>query len=146
MYKKIFILVGGFDQLRVMQKILYKRYNCRQMQQICIEAETIAKGSADQAFEGRHDYRCLRVHKECFDALVQLRIETLTDNHATTPPYLLVKFQNLRRFPSFDSLNSVMKSAYFETLCSNILRFVHGSESHLTVTYLKDVSLILPLV
>ena len=60
LYKKVILLMGGFHQLRVMQKILYKRYNCRQMQQICVEAEIIAKG--------RHYYRCLRVHKECFDA------------------------------------------------------------------------------
>ena len=72
LYKNVILLMGGFHQLRVMQKILYKRYNCRQMQQICVEAGTIVQGSSDQAFEGRYHYRCLRVHKESFDALVQI--------------------------------------------------------------------------
>ena len=100
--------MGGFHQLRVMQQILYKRYNCRQMQQICVEAEIIAKGSSDQAFEGRHYYRCLRVHNECFDALVQLRIEGLTNNHSDTSPDLLGRLQQLRRSPTTDTLNNVM--------------------------------------
>ena len=94
LYKNIILLMGGFHQLRVMQKILHKRYNCRQMQQICVEAGIIAKGSSDQAFEGRHYYRCLRVHKECFDALVQLRIEGLTKCHSETTPDLLGKLKN----------------------------------------------------
>ena len=146
LYKQVILLMGGFHQLRVMQKILYKRYNCRQIQQICVEAEVIAKGSSDQAFEGRHYYRCLRVHKECFDALVQLRIERLTDNHRTTAPDLLVQLQTLRRFPSSANLDSVMKSIDFGSLCSNILNFGDGTEEHLTIKYLKDVSLILALV
>ena len=44
LYKQVILLMGGFHQLRVMQKILYKRYNCRQIQQIGMEAEVIAKG------------------------------------------------------------------------------------------------------
>ena len=141
LYKQVILLMGGFHQLRVMQKILYKRYNCRQIQQICVEAEVIAKGSSDQAFEGRHYYRCLRVHKECFDALVQLRIERLTDNHRTTAPDLLVQLQTLRRFPSSANLDSVMKSIDFGSLCSNILNFGDGTEEHLTIKYLKYLTL-----
>ena len=44
------------------------------MKQCCVDAHVIAKGSADQAFEGRHYSRSFRLHQECFDALVQLRI------------------------------------------------------------------------
>jgi len=100
----------------------------------------------DQAFEGRHYYRCLRVHKECFDALVQLRIEGLTNNHSATSPDLLARLQKLRQTPTYDNLNNVMESADFNALCGEVLSFADGTEGHLTVTYLKDVSLILALV
>ena len=95
--------MGGFHQLRVMQKILYKRYNCRQMQQIRVEAEIIARCSSDQAFDVRHYYRCLMVHKECFDALVQLRIEELTNNHSAKSPDLFARLQKLRRMPTYEN-------------------------------------------
>ena len=146
MYKKIIVLMGGFHQLRVMQKILYKRYDCRKMQEICVEAEIIAKGSANQAFEGRHYYRCLRVHKECFDAFVQLRIEGLTDDYSSTSADLLALLRALRRAPSCDSLNNVMESPEFNQLCGEVLHFAVGTEGHFSVQYLKDVSLILALV
>ena len=138
--------MGGFHQLRVMQKILYKRYDCRKMQQICVEAEIIAKGSANQAFEGRHYYRCLRVHKECFDALVQLRIEGLTNDFSSTSANLLAKLRALRRGPTSNSLLNVMESPEFDELCRKVLHFSVGTEEHLSVQYLKDISLILALV
>ena len=77
-YENIIVLMGGFHQLRVKQRLLFKRYSFRGMKQWCVDAETIADGSADQAFEGRHYYRCMRIHKECFDALVQMRTEQIT--------------------------------------------------------------------
>ena len=51
------------------------------MKQLCIGADVIAQGSADQEFEGCHYYRSLCLHRECFDALVQLRIESITNNY-----------------------------------------------------------------
>ena len=77
-YSKIVLLMGGFHQLRVMQRLIYKRHYSKGYRDWCVDAKTIADGSADQAFEGRHYYRCMRIHKECFDALVQYRIENLT--------------------------------------------------------------------
>ena len=43
-----------------------------------MDAGTIAEGSAAQAFEGHHDYKCMGVHKKRFDTLVQLRLESVT--------------------------------------------------------------------
>ena len=48
------------------------------MKQWCLDADTTAEGSASQAFESRHYYWCMRVHKECFNTLVQLRLESVT--------------------------------------------------------------------
>ena len=78
LYKGIILLMGGFHQLRVMQRLLYKRYACRELKDWFTDAGVIASGSVDQALEGRHYFRSMRLHKECFDALVQFRIEDLT--------------------------------------------------------------------
>ena len=50
-YENIIVLMGGFHQLRVKHRLLFKRYSFRGMKQWCVDAETIAEGSADQAFE-----------------------------------------------------------------------------------------------
>ena len=49
LYQNIISMMGGFHQVRVMQKLIYKRYYCRDMENWCVDAAVIAKGSADQA-------------------------------------------------------------------------------------------------
>ena len=51
-----FILMCGFQKLRVRQKTIHKRN---------------ATGTSDSAIEGRHYYQSMRIHKEMFCALVQ---------------------------------------------------------------------------
>ena len=146
MYSRIILLMGGFHQLRVMQRILYKRHYCKGYMDWCIDAETIAKGSAEQAFEGRHYYRCMRVHKECFDALVQFRVEAITTNLSTMSPILKEAISSLRKDPSPATLETLMNLDEFDFIAKEILRYQQGSDGELTVTYLKDVSLMLSLV
>ena len=74
-YTKIILLMGGFHLLRVMQRLPYKRHFPKGYREWCVNAKTVAGGSIDQAFEGRHYYRSMRMHKECFGADVQFRIE-----------------------------------------------------------------------
>ena len=46
-----------------------------------IDSGMVAKGSADQAIEGRHYYGSMRVLKESFNALVQYSFEkTMLEN------------------------------------------------------------------
>ena len=59
--------MGDFHQLRVMQRLLYKHYIPKGYREWCVDAKTIAEGSIDQAFERRHYYRSMQMHKECFD-------------------------------------------------------------------------------
>ena len=47
----------------------------------CAQIRTIALGSADSAIEGRHYYRRVRIHKEMFCALVQHKIEDVTESY-----------------------------------------------------------------
>lgn len=98
LYQKLILLMGGFHQLRVMQRLIYKRHYCRGFRDWCVDSGVIADGSADSAFEGRHYFRCMRVNKECFDALVQYRIEQLTgklqflSNTTTLKVFIFVVF------------------------------------------------------
>ena len=64
-----------------------------------MDAGNIAEGSSSQAFEGRHYFRSMRVHKEGFDALAQYKIENLTDNYKNIDENLLNMLKQLRLSP-----------------------------------------------
>ena len=70
LYKCIVTLICGFHQLRVKQRVIYKRSNCIGIKEQCLDAGVVAPGSAAQAMEVHHYYRCINLHKECFDAMV----------------------------------------------------------------------------
>ena len=57
LYKDVVVLMGGFHQLRVRQKTIYKRHAVKGYQTWCTDAKTIAVCSAGSAIEGRHYYR-----------------------------------------------------------------------------------------
>ena len=50
-YKKVIPLMGGFHQLLVLMKIIYKRHGCIGYKKWFIDSKTIASGSADKAVE-----------------------------------------------------------------------------------------------
>ena len=75
LYKCIVTLVGGFHQLRVKQRLIYKCSNCIGIKEWCIDAGIIAPCSVAQAIEGRHYYRRMHLRKECLDTLVQFRFD-----------------------------------------------------------------------
>ena len=52
LYKNIIIVMGGFHQLRVRQRIIFKRYVCKGFRKWFIDAGIIAEGSPDMALEG----------------------------------------------------------------------------------------------
>ena len=146
LYKDVILLIGGFHQFRVMQTIIYKKWYYRDMRQWCVDAGTIAKCSSEQAFEGRHYYRSIRVHKECLDALVQHRVEKITNDHMDIESNLMSFLSNLRKNSNPSSLEEVMKVDSLSSLVRQILEFKEESEALFTVSYLKDVSALLSLV
>ena len=77
---------------------------------------------------------------------MQLRIEGLTKCHSETTPDLLGKLKKTRRSPTSSTLNDVMKSDEFSKLCVKALKYKPGTEKHVSVEYLNNVSLILPLI
>ena len=73
----IVILICGFHQLRVKQRLIYKLVNCIGIKEWCINAGEIALTSTARAMEGHHYYWCMYLHKECFDALVQFQFQNV---------------------------------------------------------------------
>ena len=61
-YKKIFIIMGGFHQLRVRQKTLFKRHGYLGYKEWFVDAGIIAPGSVERAFSGYHYYRYIFFH------------------------------------------------------------------------------------
>ena len=146
LYRDVILLMGGFHQLRVRQKLLFKRHSCRGYKQWCVDAGIIASGSADQAFEGRHYYRCMRIHKEVFDALVQFKIEEVTQSHKNIEPELLSSLVTLRKDPSPSTLEKVVESPAFNILLAELTRADNGTEASMTLAYLEDVSSMLAMI
>ena len=73
-----------------MQRLLYKSHFSKKYREWCVDAKTIAECSLDQAFEGHHYYRNMRMHKECFDALVRFRIEKVTSQSRSYSVFLKI--------------------------------------------------------
>ena len=148
MYRNIISLMGGFHQLRVKQKLLFKRHFCRGYKQWSVDAGIIARGSADQAWEGRHYYRRMRVHKECFNTLVQYKFEDLTSNLENMNQELKdMLIEIWKGGPSAETPERLLSTEEFKIVASQILQCKSEfSEGNMTIEYLKDVSSMLAMV
>ena len=105
----------------------------------------IAEGSSEQAFKGKHYYRCMRIHKEGFDALSQLQIDELTDHYNQINAELIENVNTLRRNPSHTTVENIINSLPFQKLYESFTQTA-GPKCEMTLTYLKDVSLMLSMV
>ena len=138
-------IMGGFHQLRVFQRILFKRYNCLDLQDWFVDYGIITAGSASQAFEGRHYCRSMRLHKERFHALVQRRVEDITNKFELMHLDLLSNLSELRERPSSKALECVTNMKEYKVLVTAVLSTT-GTRSQMVVNYLKNVSTMLAIV
>jgi hypothetical protein len=53
------------------------------LQDILVESETVAQGSLNGVFSGKHYNRCIRAHKLVFEAMERLRFEAFLDTQST---------------------------------------------------------------
>ena len=88
----------------------------------------------------------MRLHKECFDALMQHRIVNITSSHTNMDSALMTTVKMLRKDPSPIALNAVIDATSFKTLVGKLLHYVPDTEIAMTVAYLKDVSSLLELL
>ena len=128
--------MGGFHQLRVRQRILHKRHGCMGYKSLWIDAGVIPSGSADKSAEGNHYYRCMRLHKETFNALIQFRAESLTSNFTMMNTQLLSQLQSLQGQPNAENLRLVLDSDISTQLFQQIITPCEGTESRMTIAYL----------
>ena len=87
----------------------------------------------------------MRIHKEAFEAIVQTRVESLTSNYEEINSELLSELRELRCNPSADILERIVDMDEYQTLKTEIVK-VNGTQSKMTLQYLKDVSLMLSFV
>ena len=72
----------------------------RFLQDSFVDSGKINAGSVSQAFEGRFYYRSISLHKEGFHALVQRKLEDITNKFKLIRPDLLSYLPEFRRRPS----------------------------------------------
>ena len=88
-------------------------YDLRWYQKWVIDATEIANFSSDAAVEGRHYYREMRINKELFCALVQYRVEELTNYYNNMDIEQKSLFLNLRRKPAAFNFNLILSNNEF---------------------------------
>ena len=132
-------IMDGFHQMHVFLRVLFKRYNCLGLPDWFVDSGIIAAGSVSQAFEGRHYYRWIHLHKEGFDALVQRRAEDTTNKFELINLGLPNNLSELTQRPSSKALKPVTNMEYYKELVKAVLSTT-GSRSQMAVNYLKDVS------
>ena len=115
-YQNAIILMGGIHQLRVRQKTIHKRHAVKEYQAWCTNSNIIATGSSDSVIEGRHYYRSMRIHKEMFCALVQQRVEEITDNYKNLDDNSKELFRLLKSFPCKENVEAILNKKDFNDL------------------------------
>ena len=104
---KIIPIMDGFHQMRVFQRVLFKRYNCLGLEDWFVNSGTITAGSVGRAFEGKQYYRSIRLHKEGFHALFQRKVEDITNKFKLIHPDLISYLSEHRQRHSSKALEYV---------------------------------------
>ena len=145
-YNCVIVLMGDFHQLRVRQKQIYKQYACLDFKSWFIDSGVMPKGSADQTIEGKHYYRSMRILKESFNALVQYSFKKAMLENGDDFSEIKNVILNLRKVTTSANLEAVLQHFFFEVLVEKNFDDKKGTQSKMTVAYLKDVSSLLASV
>ena len=81
-----------------------------------------------------------------FCALVQHKVEGVTSNYDNMSAVLKQSFLKLKTDPCNINVDSILESEEFEELYKKIMHDMDGTESKMTIEYIKDVSSLLALV
>ena len=106
--------MGSFHQLRVRQKQIYKQYVYLDFKIWFIDSGVIAKGSIDQAIEGRHYYWSMRILKESFNALVQYSFKKTIFENGDNFSEIKNVILNLRKETTSANLEAVLQHISFD--------------------------------
>ncbi|KAG1670390.1 Estrogen-related receptor gamma [Nymphon striatum] len=120
-YDQIITFLGGFHTIMVNLKILGKKYSCLGFKEWWVDADVIAQGSADQAIEGKHYHRSVRLHKQAFEALLRYRMKGILTKDELSQEFKR-QIVNLRLAPKHQSyrfLGDSMVNDQVETVGSS---------------------------
>ena len=145
-FQAVILLMGDFHQLTVRQKTIFKRHNIMGYHKWLTDAGVVAAGYADAAVEGRHYYSNMRISKELFCVLVQHKVETLTSKYQEMDFELKNQFIGLTQDSGLEKIAAIMKNEAFNVLFSQIMDDTVGTETKMTIYFLKDFSSLLALV
>ena len=145
LYAKIIPILGGFHQLKVRQKLIYKRHCAVGYKQWAVDSGIVRENSSEQAFDGRHYYRTMNVVKSRLCALLQFRMEQLTSNYGSLDDGLKSKLTRLAKEPSPSTCSRILECQAFNEFFKEVIH-AEGEQARVTWCYIRDVSALLALV
>ena len=104
-------IIGGFH-------ILLLKLNLLGLQQWWLKSTIIAESSVNQAAEGKHYSRAIRLHKQSLECLLRFQSEKIITD---SPVDVMGKEKNIRYHPPPDSLNDLLSSLQWEVINKNLL-------------------------
>ena len=128
--------MSGFHILLSKIKILYKKYNLLGLQQWWLKSKIFAEGSVNQAAEGKHYSRAIRLQKQSLEYLLRFQSQKIIAN---LPVDAMKKVKNIQLHPSPDSLNDLLSTSQWEEIKKNLLN-TSGTMGNWILQYITDVS------
>ena len=145
-FSKVIPPMGGFRQVLCLQKAIYKRYACLGLDKWITGVATIKSSLvAENTVHVLHYNTSIRVYKEIFDAIVQMRMEDITNMYVNIDEELLSNLINLRKSTCAKNMSEIVVIEEFQILEKDITT-VTSRQSQVTVMLLEDISLPLTFI
>ena len=145
-FSKVIPPMGGFRQVLCLQKAIYKRYACLGLDKWITGVATIKSSLvAEKTVHVLHYNTSIRVYKEIFDAIVQMRMEDITTMYVNIDEELLSNLINLRKSTCAKNMSEIVVIEEFQILEKDITT-VTSRQSQVTVMLLEDISLPLTFI
>lgn len=145
-FSKVIPPMGGFRQVLCLQKAIYKRYACLGLDKWITGVATIKSSLvAEKTVHVLHYNTSIRVYKEIFDAIVQMRMEDITNMYVNIDEELLSNLINLRESTCAKNMSEIVVIEEFQILEKDITT-VTSRQSQVTVMLLEDISLPLTFI
>ena len=145
-FSKVIPPMGGFRQVLCLQKAIYKRYACLGLDKWITGVATIKSSlAAEKTVHVLHYNTSIRVYKEIFDAIVQMRMEDITNMYVNIDEELLSNLINLRKSTCAKNMSEIVVIEEFQILEKDITT-VTSRQSQVTVMLLEDISLPLTFI
>ena len=145
-FSKVIPPMGGFRQVLCLQKAIYKRYACLGLDKWITGVATIKSSLvAEKTVHVLHYNTSIRVYKEIFDVIVQMRMEDITNMYVNIDEELLSNLINLRKSTCAKNMSEIVVIEEFQILEKDITT-VTSRQSQVTVMLLEDISLPLTFI